>query len=112
MIINGVSLNLDISDADVFDAVEVETGKVFKKTNDMPDLSAGDSIRYQCDVIADFFNAVFGDGTADAVLKNKKSLTCCLDAFDVVIEDINRQNREMDERIARYSANRGGRRAR
>ena len=70
MNILGVELELDLFDADVIEVYEKENKRVVDRIQDngrYEGKSTAESIRYQCGVVNDFFDSLFGAGTAEKI---------------------------------------------
>lgn len=112
MIINNVELeDLDIYDLEVAEKYEkaLETVKDISEKVDRMSLSEG--IRYQCNLIFDFFNTMFGEGTDIKVFGSKVNLLTCLKAFEELTSKINEQYKEIEKLSNKYSPNRVARRS-
>lgn len=105
MEINGVSLDLDIFDADVMAAYEQELATVAAQGEALQkqaDVSAADSIRAQCRIIAAFFDNLFGAGTARRLLGEKQHLLASLDAFEAVVAALGEKQAQVAQRWQAY----------
>jgi hypothetical protein len=112
MKINGVELeDLDVYDVEVAEKYDkaLETVKNISEEVDIMSLSEG--IRYQCNLIFDFFNTMFGEGADRKIFGNKVNLLTCLKAFEEFVEIINEQKKEIDKLANKYSPNRATRRS-
>lgn len=112
--INGVELEFDAYDADQVERIEKSSKKIDEV--DIPEGATWSQIiRIRCEGIFNFFDAVFGEGTAHKVFEGKTNLTKCnliLAKFlDQAGEEIKKTNEEMDERFKKFSPNRAQRRA-
>lgn len=101
--INGVELELDIFDVETHELFEkslkaVQTGvaEATKKT------TTTEQIRYQCEVVYDFFDEVFGEGVAEDVFDGKMNLLKCLEAFATVVEYTTEQKERLTELTDKY----------
>lgn len=113
MIINNVTL----PDIDVADALEMER---FEKANDtvsakMKQLDTNgkrrsELIRIQCTAIFEFFDDVFGDGTAKKVFGESVNLTTCINAYEGVIVAVNKLDKAVGEQYKSKLGNRQQRR--
>ena len=113
MIINNVTL----PDIDVADALEMER---FEKANDnvsdkMKQLDTNgkrrsELIREQCSAIFDFFDEVFGNGTAKKVFGDSVNLTTCINAYESVIVAVNKLDKAVGEQYKAKLGNRQQRR--
>ena len=88
MIINGVELEIDFTDADFIEKVEEACKEVFNKAEELKQdkkLSLAEGIRQECKILKDFLDYVLGDGTSEKLFKGKDSLNQCLKAFEDII---------------------------
>ncbi|MCD8208333.1 MAG: hypothetical protein LUD72_10385 [Bacteroidales bacterium] len=84
LVINGVELELNLMRASVMDKWEAAAAEVERKVKEVPeaeDISAGEKIRRQCAIIGDFFDDVFGDGTATSIFQHDDDLTERMEAY-------------------------------
>ncbi|PWM58569.1 MAG: hypothetical protein DBX91_08425 [Subdoligranulum variabile] len=64
----------------------------------------------QCKLLTDFIDAAFGDGTCNALLGPKTSLSTLLDVMDALRDAISNQGTQYAQRLAAYKPNRATRR--
>lgn len=64
----------------------------------------------QCKLLTDFIDAAFGDGTCNALLGPKTSLSTLLDVMDALRDAISGQGVQYAQRLAAYKPNRATRR--
>lgn len=64
----------------------------------------------QCKLLTDFIDAAFGDGTCNALLGPKTSLSTLLDVMDALRDAISSQGVQYAQRLAAYKPNRATRR--
>ena len=107
----GVELELDIFDVDVYEKYEHEVNEVSRKVNDSPEgqgLSTAEALRYQCGVVKDFFDAVFGSGTAENLFHGKNNIRDTNNAYIAVIKAVSTEMGEytsnVNDEFARMSA--------
>lgn len=113
MIINNVTL----PDIDVADALEMER---YEKANDtvsakMKQLDTNgkrrsELIRAQCTAVFEFFDEVFGNGTAKKVFGDSVNLTACINAYEAVIVAVNKLDKAVGEQYKAKLGNRQQRR--
>ena len=103
--------DLDFLDADVLEKVEAASEKVVnecKKAGKAKKESEG--VRIQCNAIAEFINELFGEGTAEKLIKNGSNLFACINVFGEVIKAIEQskieQNQEFEKLFSKYSVER------
>lgn len=107
--INGIELEADITDADVIDKYEQLVNKVVENVQEPKQyvgLSNSDGIRLQCRHIGNFFDALFGSGTAKEVFRGSNSLSLHIDAFGQVAQLFNNARDEIQSIASKYGAER------
>ena len=108
--INGVELEFDLLDADTAEKYD-ECMKDMKGIKDkVANMSVGESIRYQCTAVFNVFNDIFGEGTDKKIFGDKVHLGKCLDAFEILVTEANRQAEDTSKKYSKYSPNRAARR--
>ena len=113
MVIFGVELDLDFCDADQEEVYEREVRRVMERAQDKKQYdgkSNAEGIRIQCRIVDDFFDAVFGMGTADRLFHGKANLREHMEAFGAVSDAAKESNAELLSLADRYSPNRAARR--
>lgn len=113
MNIFGIELELDLFDADQLELYEKECKKVADRVNEKgcyAGKSAADSIRYQCKVVDEFFDSLFGKGTADMIFKGKSNIKDHMEAFGIVTSEQEKTNAEFKQIVGKYTPNRAERR--
>ena len=109
MIINGVELEIDFTDADILEKIENGSKEVFNKAEELKgnkDLSPAEGIRQECKILKDFLDYVLGDGTSEKLFKGKDSLNQCLQAYEDIIKARTIQLNEFQARVSKYSPDR------
>lgn len=94
----GVELELDIFDTDVYETYEAAVNEVSRKVDEnieMKDQKTSQKLRFQCATIKEFFDTVFGSGTAEKLFKGKTNIKDCVDAYVAVIEKFNEEARNL-----------------
>ena len=113
MNILGVELELNLFDADVLEVYEKENQRVVERIQDNSQYdgkTTAESIRYQCGVVNDFFDALFGEGTAEKIFKGKSDIKEHMEAFGIVSKASENSNAEFNGVLAKYTPNRAERR--
>lgn len=85
----GVELELDIFDADVYETYEAAVNEVSRKVSENEELEGqktSQKLRFQCVTIKEFFDEVFGSGTADKLFGGKNNIKDCVDAYLAVLK--------------------------
>jgi acetylglutamate synthase len=103
--------DLDTLDPDVLAGIENAKDRVIKAVEKAPKMEKqSEAIRVQCQAVADFIDELFGEGTSYKVFNGRTNLLLCMQAFDQIIEEINknadRQYEEMQTIMAKYSPRR------
>ena len=111
MKIRGIEINFDFLDADDLEKFENEAKKVAELSNEKVDnMSMSEVIRKECNIIDNFFDSVFGIGTAEQIFNGKKNLDEHIKAFeDIVKAKLDKQS-ELQNTFNRYQPNREQRR--
>ena len=108
MIINGVELDIDFTDADVIERIEKGRIKVEKQAEELEksELNPAEGIRQECKMLKDFLDCVFGDGTSEKLFGNKNSLRDCIKAYEDIFKERDRQLNNLAEVMNKYSPDR------
>ena len=109
VIINDVELHLDTMDADVFERYETCSRELQRQIaqKDYEGMSAAEGMRFQCRVVENFFDEVFGPGTAKAVFgEHNNHLGNHLDAFAKTTDLARAVNNGLNAIAAQYSPQR------
>lgn len=111
--INGVELEFDILDADIAQRYSVAGEELQARLQelDFETLSNAEAIRQECLIVFDYFDEIFGEGTAKAIFKERTNLGKCLDAMDQLTENAAAQRKAFQEKMAKYKSNRAQRRS-
>jgi len=113
MNILGVELKFDFFDADQIEAYERENQKVVEDIKDPTQYkgkSTADSIRIQCRIIDNFFDALFGTGTAQKIFKGKANIRDHMEAFAIMSQGAANSKAEFERIEDKYNPNRAERR--
>lgn len=88
--IEGVELTLDLTDIDTLASFEKCMNEVTRKVQDKEAYkgkSTAESLKYQCTLVAETFDALFGEGTSDKIFAGEeKNLFAHLKAFSDLVE--------------------------
>ncbi len=115
--INGVSLPLDLDDADAMERVEDAFDAMEQEEKQIPkDGKLSARIRAYCNLFRNLFDRIFGEGTSEQIFKDKPMKTEIYDeAYVSFLECIRTQKekaaQERRDRLNRYRPNRRQRRA-
>ena len=110
--INGVSFELDLTDADDLERYENALEKLREAEHNIKkDGKESELIRAFCKMLADFFDAVLGEGASAKIFEGKKtSVAVYLETYDNFLDFANTQKAGIKERFAKYNPNRQQRR--
>ena len=107
--INGVDLELDLMDADVVEKFEDLNKGIVEKIQDpkaYEGLSTADGMRYQCTCVNEYFDELFGAGTAEKVFHKNNNLGIRMEGFAQVTTLSGEAKAFMDDLSAKYGAGR------
>ena len=107
--INGVDLELDLMDADVVEKFEDLNKWIVKKIQDpnaYEGLSTADGMRYQCTCVNEYFDKLFGAGTAEKVFHKNSNLGIRMEGFAQVTALSGEAKTFMDDLSAKYGSGR------
>jgi len=113
MNIFGVELEYDFFDADQLEIYERENEKVatdIKEPKQYEGKSTADALRIQCRIVDNFFDALFGAGTAQKIFKGKANIRDHMEAFGIMAQGAIDARAELDEIEDKYTPNRAERR--
>jgi hypothetical protein len=110
--INGLGLELDLEDADIFEKVMKsfeqldEDAKSLEKVGSIPGF-----IRGYCNIHYKFYDRVFGDGTGERIFGGKKNTRICDEVYDNFLgfmqAAVKKANARRFEMSNKYAPNRG-----
>lgn len=109
MIINGVKLDIDFTDADILERIENGSKIIYEKAEELKgnkNLSPAEGIRQECKILKDFLDYVLGEGTSEILFKGKDSLQQCLRAYEDIVKEKETQYSEFQTKISKYSPDR------
>ena len=109
-IINGVELDIDFTDADIIERIDVKNKEVQEQEEQLREnkenINPAEGIRQECRIIKEFLDYVLGEGTSKKIFGDKDSLRDCLQAFEDIINERNRQLNNFQEVVDKYSPDR------
>ena len=108
MIINGVELDIDFTDADILEKIEKGSKEVYDKAEELKNstVSPAEGIRQECKILKDFLDYVLGEGTSEKLFGNKNSLKLCLKAYEDIVTARETQINEFQAKVSKYSPDR------
>ena len=110
MTINNVEFEVDFTDADLIERIDVKSKEIYQKAEELEknkeNLSPAEGIRQECKILKEFLDYVFGEGTSQKLFGDKDSLKDCLKAYEDIINERNRQLNNFIDTIEKYSPDR------
>lgn len=109
MLINGVKLDIDFTDADFLEKVEEGSKKIYEEAENLKgieNLSVAEGIRQECKILKDFLDYVLGEGTSKKLFGDRNSLKECLQAYEDIINARDEEMKVFNARINKYSPDR------
>lgn len=113
MKILGEELEYDFLDADLLEKYEKENQKLvdtIQEPEQYEGLSTADSMRLQCKIVDEFFDALFGKGTADKLFGGKAHIGHHMEAFGQMAESAKQSGQDLAQIEEKYTKNRAERR--
>lgn len=101
-------LNVEIGELDIFDlevAEQYEKGLAEIQNKDYNLETLSEIIKAQCTDVMNLFNKLFGEGTDKKIFGNKTNLKLCLQAFEELVENVNRQGEELSNSVVNKYSN-------
>lgn len=101
--------NIDFTDADIIEKIEIGSKKVFDETEKIKETkydTLAEGIRQECKILKEFLDYVFGEGTSEECFGEKDSLQLCLQVFEDIIKRKEKQTKEFNELASKYSPQR------
>lgn len=110
MIINGVEIEIDFTDADTIEKIDSGNKEVLNKVKELEEnienIEPAEGIRQECKILKEFLDYVIGEGTSEKIFGKKNSLKECLKAFEDIINERNRQFDNLQNVVEKYSPDR------
>ena len=106
--LNGKTIDVDFTDADLIEKIEEGSKKVYEETNKIKNekYQLAEGIRQECKILKDFLDYVFGEGTSKEVFGDKDSLHLCMKAFEDIINEKEKQIKTINDLVSKYSPDR------
>lgn len=101
-------LNVEIGELDIFDlevAEQYEKGLAEIQNKDYNLGALSEIIKAQCTDVMNLFNELFGEGTDKKIFGNKTNLKLCLQAFEELVENVNKQGEELSNSVVNKYSN-------
>jgi hypothetical protein len=110
MLINGVEFEIDFTDADLIERIDKKVKEVEEQGKELEknkkNITPAEGIRQECKIVKDFFDYVLGDGASKKIFGDKNSLRDCLQAFEDLINERDRQLNNFKKVVNKYSPER------
>ena len=110
MLINGVEFEIDFTDADLIERIDKKVKEVEEQGEELEknkkNITPAEGIRQECKIVKEFFDYVLGDGASEKIFGDKNSLRDCLQAFEDLINERNRQLNNFKKVVNKYSPDR------
>lgn len=110
MLINGVEFEIDFTDADLIERIDEKTKEVEEQGKELEknkkNITPAEGIRQECKIVKEFFDYVLGDGASKKIFGDKNSLRDCLQAFEDLVNERNRQLNNFKKVVNKYSPDR------
>ena len=98
MKINNVELeDLDFMDLETMEKIEQAQATYMEKSKKNDFNKYSEMIRYNCELVFDLFNTIFGEGTDVKVFGNKTNLLKCTKAVDELFMYIEASNKNYEK---------------
>ena len=122
MLINGYEIEFDNTDVEQNERFENAILNMQEKDKNIQEKikqldgdihSRSKSLRMQCEIVFEFFDEIFGEGSHKNIIKNKVSLKLCVDTVEEFIAEIVAKDKEysrmLENKTKKYSSNRAKR---
>lgn len=110
MIINGINLDVDFTDAEILEKIEKGSEKVdeaIKKFEENSEnMKRSQVIIEMCTIMKNFLDDIFGEGISDKIFKKKYSLMECAKIYAMVIDEAKSQFNSFSDIAKKYSPER------
>ena len=105
--------DIDLLDLEVAEKVERAVKKIEETEKNISSVttSLSEKIKEQCNIIFDFFNDIWGEGTDKKVFGNKTNLGECYKAYTQVLDNFHIQKENLSKTLDKYSNARINRRS-
>ncbi len=103
--VNGIDLELDLMDANVMEKYEAMNQEIVNKVQSIDSEVVGstaDKMRRINDYVREYFDEIFGEGTAEQVFGNCQKMDVFLDAFGACAAASKGLNEQVEGITAKY----------
>ena len=104
MKINNVELeDLDFLEVETMEKIEQAQEEYNEKSKKVDFTKHSEMIRYNCELVFDLFNTIFGEGTDKKIFGNKCNLMDCIRAVSDLFSYIETKKKESEKEFSRLT---------
>lgn len=107
MKISNIEIEFDFLDADNVEKFEEEAKKVVEKSKTEKEMSYSEALRFECKVVEEFIDNVFGKGISEKIFKGKKNLKEHINVFQQLVDEKNKSQEELQKLYDKYAPKQG-----
>lgn len=107
MKISNIEINFDFLDADNVEKFEEEAKKVIEKTEIKEEMSYSQALKYECEIVEEFIDNVFGEGISEQIFKGKKNLKEHINVFQELVDEKNKAQEDLQKLYNKYAPKQG-----
>ena len=105
MKINNVELeDLDFLEAETMERIEQAQEEYSEKSKKVDFTKHSEMIRYNCELVFDLFNTIFGEGTDKKIFGNRCNLMDCIRAVSDLFNYIESKKKESEKEFSRLTS--------
>ena len=105
MKINNVELeDLDFLEAETMERIEQAQEEYSEKSKKVDFAKHSEMIRYNCELVFDLFNTIFGEGTDKKIFGSRCNLMDCIKAISDLFNYIETKKKESEKEFSRLSS--------
>lgn len=108
MLINGVELNIDFTDADFLERIEKGSETIKQQAEELKgkEITPAEGIRQECKILKEFLDYAIGEGTSQKLFGERNSLNECLKAYEDILKARDSQFNRLNTIVSKYSPDR------
>lgn len=107
MKISNIEIDFDFLDADNVEKFEEEAKKVVEKTEIKEEMSYAQALKYECEIVEDFIDNVFGKGISKQLFNGKKNLKEHIEIFQQLVDEKNKAQDDLQKLYDKYAPKQG-----
>ncbi len=102
--INGVEFECDFYDADFVEPFEKASKKMQERAAELQSFKGtnAESMRKLCEVVNDYFDEIFGEGTSERLFHGNHNMMDHIRAAEVLADESNKSRKEMADFANKY----------